>query len=76
MGSRPGEERAVTIMQGAVSRQPCTEEITLAGSPNGEAVVEVIEDEGRSHVFQYRYRNAVLAEATTLRALARLVVSR
>ena len=46
------------------------EEITLSGSADGVAVVEVIGDGGRTHLFQYRDRGVVLAEATTLRALA------
>jgi hypothetical protein len=46
------------------------EEVTLAVTGSGAAVVEVITDGGRCHVFQYRLAGAVIAEATTLRALA------
>ncbi len=49
------------------------EEVTLAESDDGAAVVEVITDGGRCHVYQYRRAGAVVAEAWTLRALAALL---
>lgn len=46
------------------------EVLTLAVGADGEAVVEVITDGGRSHLYQYRRAGALVSEATTLRVLA------
>jgi hypothetical protein len=46
------------------------EVLTLAVGADGGAVVEVITDAGRSHMYQYRRDGALISEATTLHLLA------
>jgi len=41
----------------------------IATSEDGDAVVEVISESGRKHVYQYRHLGEVRAEAYSLRAL-------